>query len=336
MAIDRRGFAAALVTCALVLLPRAASAVATQVYSEGVTSVDPASTDDGNYTVMWTVQPALNTTLWLGESFNGGAWQYTEILAGQYSRVFTGRAPGTYRYRTEKRGMLSLGLSNEPVVTVISYNVGVIPGSTACANGAPMIEIGMDDEDYMNKSSATGWTGRIEVIDQNTRFRFCEVDGRQLKPVSFVPDQMSEYAVLKLGNQCPNGSVEFGRYFDSEDSDNANWWSGDISPNWMNGYGAMMRFCLFRYGPDTLLVSEGYGEAIGWPDLGFPYGVFTGADFIGALASGTVHTDDEDSHPASYFDIPSWLDVGSVYRIVDGYPHYGGNTDLRTALVRYQ
>jgi hypothetical protein len=340
------------VAFALVVLPRVAAGGTVSPTPEGVTSVDPAQSEDGNYTVMWTVQPDIYRSASLGESINGGAWQHTPIAAGEYSRTFTGRPPGTYRYRTERSNPYYWGVSNEATVLVPSFNVGLIPGNAACANGAPPIEIQMDDEDSLSdrfplnpRSYASGWTGAIYVDgNRNTHFRFCEVDGKQFKPLTIVPNQAQEYAVIKLGDECPRDSVEFGRYFDNEDGHrtwygdwvpNANWYSGDISPNWQNGYGTMLRFCLFRYGSDTLLVGDGYTEEIGWPDVGFSYGVFAASGFA-AAASGFIHVDDEDDDTQSYFDIPWLLDASSVYRIVEGYPHWGGNTDLYTSLVRYQ
>lgn len=227
------------------------------------------------------------------------------------------------------------------------FDVGVIPGGTACANGADSLEIMMDDSDFTKNSAVTDWTGGIYVDGhKNTHFFFCKVDGTKFKPYTNDPNQKYEYAVIKLGTDCPNGSVEFGRYFDNQDGysdeeffwtrwvSNANWYRGDISPNWQNRHGTMLRFCLFRYGTDTLLDSA--SGQVNWPDLGFSYGVFAGKEFP-AAAHGTVFTDDQNgSGKESHFEIPASLDASSVYGIVDGYPHSGDDTTLRTAQVRYQ
>lgn len=315
-------------------------------------SVDAPDSLDGTYTISW-VGNLAPWKWYFEESVNGAPWQYQDIcgLGGDgtitciSSYPYANKPVGRYRYRIRAADWTSDDprISNEVAVVVGSQQVGVIPGGSGCANGAAPLEIKMDDEDSFGSSSTSGWTGAIYSDPRhNTHFRFCGVDGRQFKPLTTTPDQVQEYAVIKLGDWCPNGSVEFGRYFDNQDGytdewlrwiPNENWNSGGISPNWQDPHGTMLRFCLFRYGPDTL--QDGLTGQIGWPNIGFTYGVFAGQDFP-AAAGGLVHTDDEDSNTASSFDIPPSLDVSSVYRIVEGYPHSGGNTELHTAQVRYQ
>jgi hypothetical protein len=173
-----------------------------------------------------------------------------------------------------------------------TYAVGVIPQSAAmpCPDGRPAATIFMDDEldsgfggVYLNGNTRTGWTGSI-VQDRDTRFTFCRVDGRQLKPLSSSPDPRFEYAVLKLDAQCPPGSVEFSRYFDNADdvvfsdkqgdwtnvgyAENGNYASGDMGPNVSSG-NTRLCFCLFRSGPITMTA---------FPDFGsMSYGVFAPA-----------------------------------------------------------
>ena len=108
-----------------------------------------------------------------------------------------------------------------------TYDVGVISGGS-CPNP---VTIYMDDEDSSNNSSQSGWVG---ATNSQTRFQFCRVDGSAFKRVAsaYCSSHWSDsFAVLKLGATCPNGSVEFSRYFDNEDSSNNNSNSGNISPS---------------------------------------------------------------------------------------------------------
>jgi hypothetical protein len=50
---------------------------------------------------------------------------------------------------------------------------------------------------------------------------------------SDVNDKQRFYAVLKLGQTCPNGSSEFSRSFDNGDDDNSNSASGPIAPTFL-------------------------------------------------------------------------------------------------------
>lgn len=105
-----------------------------------------------------------------------------------------------------------------------------------------------------------------------------------------VNDKARFYAVLKLGQFCPNGSTEFVRYLDNEDDNNENWQAGPIAPN-VSNVNTTLVFCFFRNGSPTML---------DFPPLGVPYAVFH--DFHGAqpfpysLALGKAmhYSDDED------------------------------------------
>jgi hypothetical protein len=182
-----------------------------------------------------------------------------------------------------------------------TYYVGVVPGSTTCPGGVAPIRIYMDDQDDVNKNhwgdivedGATGaftlaelygWIGAINNAS-NTTFYFCKVDGRQFKPLTTYPDASMEYAVLKLGTTCPNGSAEVTRRFDNEDCNNANSLTGTITPNTQDRNYTTLKFCVFRHGADAMG---------GFPSLGISYGVFAPMNFQIALSKGWIFIDDED------------------------------------------
>jgi hypothetical protein len=187
------------------------------------------------------------------------------------------------------------------------FEVGVIPDlGVGCPAGSAEIVIRMDDEDDGNTSSRSGFVGKTNSGETSsaTRFYFCKVDGTLFKPFSTstsAADQRDDYAVLKLGTTCPAGSQEFSRHFDNEDSDNRNFFTGVISPN-VSNQDTTLYFCLFRY------AASGVATMSAFPNLGsgFRYGVFGPSDFNrGALAFGTIRSDDEDSGNTSTYTVPS-------------------------------
>jgi hypothetical protein len=121
-----------------------------------------------------------------------------------------------------------------------------------------------------------------------------------------------DYAVLKLGPACPPGSVEFNRFFDNEDTANANFFSGVIAPN-QSTVNTRLFFCMFRaaqIGDPTIAV---------FPNLapGFAYGVFGPTDFDqGALGFGTIQTDDEDTGNTNGYTVPAQASA-AAHRIVE-------------------
>jgi hypothetical protein len=141
----------------------------------------------------------------------------------------------------------------------------------------------MDDEDSSNRNDRGGFIGAI-VSNSNTEFFFCRVNGLSLR--GFQPGGPGTatlpYAVLKLGNFCPNGSLEFTRRFDNEDKNNKNFSVGDIFPNVSNS-NTELKFCLF--------FSASQGTMSSFPNFGVSYGVFTKS----VAERGFVRTDDEDS-----------------------------------------
>lgn len=197
--------------------------------------------------------------------------------------------------------------------------VGVIPGVNGCPALAPEVRFNMDNEDSNEASSLSGWVGGTQLDSNgNLRFAFCRVSADSFQSLASSSSSRSNYAVLRLSGRCPNGSVEFERYFDNEDDDNRNTSSGLIWPSTM-GTNTRLRFCLFRGG-------SAYGSVL--PDLGFDYGVFAESNFAFKTTTGgtgTIFSDDEDSNNGnSYVADAAWK--AEATRIISE----GSNTTLRT------
>jgi hypothetical protein len=178
------------------------------------------------------------------------------------------------------------------------FDVGVIPNGTTCPVGV-YGEIYMDCEDSGTFSwsgskppftQQSGWVGGWAVNSNSggVTMRYCRVDGTQFKSITTDPNDASKfYMVLKMGSQCPNGSVNVQRYFDNED-DNRNRVAGDVQPNIVNS-NTTLNFCLFKS------AQNGAPVATDFPNFqNMPYGVF-GVPNSKSLASGFVITDDENS-----------------------------------------
>jgi len=165
-------------------------------------------------------------------------------------------------------------------------DVGVIPDAdTACPGATETIY--MDDEDDSNNNSHSGWNGSW-VSNKNTRMTFCRVAGSSLKHFGTTTSRLHDYAVLRLGATCPNGSSQFSRYFDNEDDNNANWKIGDIRPSVSGSGGTRLEFCVFSGS------SNSAQRMTALPSLGFSYGVLAAPEFTHARTYGMVRTDDED------------------------------------------
>lgn len=176
-------------------------------------------------------------------------------------------------------------------------STGVIPEKRECSSipyaPRPIIEIHMDDEDRRNGNSRWGWLGAT-TSDRNTTWRYCRIDSynnADFKPL-YHWNKDADYAVLKLGGFCPEGSRTIERFQDNEDVSTANGHSGNIYPNVLvNGKNWLTYYCHFDSGSYSP-----YGYMSAFPDVGFSYGVFA-SDWMPrsiAKAYGFVYQDDED------------------------------------------
>lgn len=219
-----------------------------------------------------------------------------------------------------------------------SNAIGVIPDvNTSCPAGADTLTRHMDDEDgknfpnINNNNDHSGWIGATGSSN-NTDLKFCRVDGRTFKPLmgcnGLTVDTPRDYAVLKLGSVCPNGSVEFEKFIDNENDNNDNWYydsSGDHAPNNYLWGDTRLHFCFFGTASS---VSATMGS---FPSLGIPYGVFGRSTLVNAGEASTYgwfRSDDEDSGSDSY-SAPSSIFSRAVQIISNA----DQNTTFNTAKV---
>jgi hypothetical protein len=194
--------------------------------------------------------------------------------------------------------------------------------STTCPAGSPLITLNMDDEDddpqtdwwgffssdytvpnqpnALNAPWGSPTTARRAVHGKlffpiNTMFRFCKVNGNSFKPLTTDVNAKGRfYAVLKLGTTCPNGSFDFTRHIDNEDTDPATSVTGPIAPS-VVGANTTLRLCFFRTGVAANLMTA-------FPNLGINYAVFHDFDTTDQklfLQKHWRYTDDEDSGNAN-------------------------------------
>jgi len=284
-------------------------------------------------------------------SYDAHSYKWTlENSAGQYwavgydcssrscdfTRPISALPPATYWLRVEALWQVDGQLmsrtqrTNQVKLPLPRYDVGVIPAAGSCPDDAnTRVQYFMDNESYKEESFTRGWTGGITMADSNgnTSFLFCRVDGLRFRNLAASSDDRSNYAVLKLGQDCPPGSKEFTRGFDNEDSNNINHLvAGAFLPNAYGGAGTggwtKLRFCFFNSDPSAPRMD-------GFPSLGFDYGVFATSSHRLALSSGQVFTDDEDGGHNTW-DPPDAVWKPEATRIISE----GLNTNLHTIRVR--
>lgn len=186
--------------------------------------------------------------------------------------------------------------------------VGVLPRYQAGWNACPAskrVWIKQDDEDSNNESRTGGSLsfGAIDTDARNTTLYFCKVPGTSLTGLKdyYYTDgtrSASDYAVLKLDDQCPEGSKQFGVYIDNEDDHNANANSGNIWPNVQQSSVTTLYFCMFKTVPQ---VPEGTFLP-GLPELDYlqkDYAVFT--------YPNTDHIYDYFIFPSQFFYYSGWV-----------------------------
>lgn len=187
-----------------------------------------------------------------------------------------------------------------------SHSVGIMPTGTneACPTGSTKITISFDDEDSHNRNEATNFTA-LWVLGNNTTHVYCKLsESESLKFFNIGGGEMhfEPYAVLKLGDECPNGGYTVSRYHDTEDNSNKNSSTGPISPNVVND-NIRLYFCYYP------------GEAFDGPapyHSDFPtisgfssYGVFSNnAAQLNAYHGSRLH-DDEDNSNSNSLSVPS-------------------------------
>jgi hypothetical protein len=206
-------------------------------------------------------------------------------LAEQFTTQFS--ASGTLHKRPDREPHCG---GRNAVGVVPYFSMLSLPMEDMCPIGVGMDgrAIYMDGEDTGGCSAATGDSGEPlwvhpgtakgplpcpPVRDMGTRLTFCRVDGTVFSP--FPVDEGQEgasYALLKLGDECPPGSVEVVKHISNERSDNRSRSVGSIAPNQVRAEPdanfTELHFCLFRPRP----AEEGVQRT--FIDLGVPYAVF--------------------------------------------------------------
>jgi hypothetical protein len=123
--------------------------------------------------------------------------------------------------------------------------------------------------------------------------------------------------VLKLSANCPPGSTDRGIYIDTEDDDDNNSHSGNISPNTINA-NATLHFCQFR-SSSGIAVGKSFPVFKDASGASVSYGVlhdFDGAQPTWVLNKKYVYFNDEDDHNESkYLEKPPstsspWIRTG--------------------------
>lgn len=173
--------------------------------------------------------------------------------------------------------------------------VGVIKGEAGCG-GFPEYFVYLDNEDSFNANKRGGWIGATDS-NRNTKISFCAVDAEFF---NLAAQSGAQFAVLHILGLCPNGTSSFDRIHNDEWNDNRDTMSmpvGSYTKIIKKSSGGYVPYSYFNM---SFCVSKGYTPNqvtnAYFPDLGFSYGVFGGANGIPswALNSGFIHMDDED------------------------------------------
>lgn len=171
-----------------------------------------------------------------------------------------------------------------------SVDIGVLRGEDHTCGALDEAVMVLDEGDPTG--SIFGWQAGISQPN-HMWFAFCRMDGRQFKPYGVskstpgINGKALDYAVLKLGHDCPDGSYEFRRDIDTEDTKggkkNDDRTYGKIWPNFSGG-NATFYFCYFPGQTFDGAVPATHMTA--FPRARVSYGVFAAASHHAALESG--------------------------------------------------
>jgi hypothetical protein len=196
---------------------------------------------------------------------------------------------------------------------LLTFEVGIVKTNPnlPCPSGNPAdASFYLDMEDTQTSSTLQDWRSGFSSIwalrpeltfpqpgtvlkGSGIGLSFCSVHGRVFRGTND-----DDFAVLKLGTTCPNGSMEQSIRLDTEDSNNNNRWAGKLGPNIINYYSATLFFCVFP-GIQDFPLSE-------FPKFGIPYAVFHDFDQVGSTSINRLlfekkyfYFDDEDTNSIS-------------------------------------
>lgn len=171
--------------------------------------------------------------------------------------------------------------------------VGVLESVNGGCGSYKKLLIFMDTEDRKGHSWTSGNVGASFVDgNKNVQLKICVVPTAN---VTFKRG-VSEYALLHLGGVIPTGVSTITRFFDNEDSSNAN-----AGRSFYNGkaYSGPLGQCIIGEGNTTLAFlyyESDYYTPDAFPSLGVSYGVF---GKVGD-SRAQIYTDDEDSNNTNW------------------------------------
>ena len=240
---------------------------------------------------------------------------------------------GGTELETDEPGAENLGVIQDEVYVYNKYAVGVMPLDPRACAAENTVTIYTDDEDDDNESDSTGFelpqtvrrARRHDTGRAGTTWTFCKVDGRSFKSLTKYSYKTHYfYATLKLGQYCPNGSLDFQRHVDGEHDDNRSRLSGPAAPNTKEVDSIVFNYCLFAANTDKMT---------SFPDLGMQYAVFHDYDSEQPdqfIAKRWVYSDDEDYHNFNLTTPDDTDDFPAFNAIIGG----GTNTMYDIAQVR--
>ncbi|MDE0158133.1 MAG: fibronectin type III domain-containing protein, partial [Gammaproteobacteria bacterium] len=104
----------------------------------GTLTVSPTTSTDGAYTVSWSKPATSSVKTRLHEQAGSAAWSVVGTYASTVTaKSFTGKAPGTYRYKTEQCVTVFSSTSCWAAAGPVSVTVGTPPKPTATLSWSP-------------------------------------------------------------------------------------------------------------------------------------------------------------------------------------------------------
>jgi hypothetical protein len=250
------------------------------------------------------------------------------------------------------------------------YWVGILPIESNCPASTFEVSFYLDSEDVSCGPSlpplgapCTGYSWQVEGFDSNWtektahwtpgsgtsgkllggsgyRFKWCRVDGEKFMPLTTDPFNTSHaYSVLKLSANCPPGSHDRGIYIDTEDDDNNNKHSGNISPNKVDA-NATLHFCQFRSSSGSAAVRRSFPVFKDNLGASVSYGVlhdFDAAQPNWVMNKKYVYFNDEDEdNKSKYLEKPpaTLLTLDPYATFTSMVQRYQGGTFFEFAQVR--
>ncbi len=204
--------------------------------------------------------------------------------------------------------------------------VGVIPDEAGACPDTTEVVVQLDNEDDGGGNSTAGYIGAFRS-DRNTRMVFCKVRPDGFRRAAGT-DASASYAVLKLGNECPDGSVLLIRTHDDENTRNESWMAGETGPLQQNFDLTQLHWCLFPPSGSSTGMTR-------FPEQPFEYGVLgvEGPEWV--RDDGFVFLDDENGPPVNknsiFLDEVTPTTTAAMRTVI---PENTTNTTYKIAAVR--